>query len=122
MFDVLIVGGGAAGMSCALVLGSAAAKPFAAGKKLGILTHQKASSLQDGIYNNTYGIAPGTTGAQLLTQSLSHLSELYPHVIQLPNEKLLSISGQYPHFRLTTNKNEYTAAIVVIAIGSANTF
>ncbi len=33
-FDVLIVGGGVSGMSCALVLGSAKNKPFAAEKKL----------------------------------------------------------------------------------------
>ena len=33
MFDVLVVGGGAAGMSCALVLGSAKSKPFAEDKR-----------------------------------------------------------------------------------------
>lgn len=40
-FDVLIIGGGAAGMSCALVLGSAKNKPFAADKTIGIIMHQK---------------------------------------------------------------------------------
>ena len=33
---VLIIGGGVAGMSCALVLGSAQFKPYAEGKKIGI--------------------------------------------------------------------------------------
>ena len=46
MFDVLIIGGGVSGMSCALVLGSAHKKPFVTDKKIGIITHQKASSLQ----------------------------------------------------------------------------
>ena len=34
MYDVLIIGGGAAGMSCALILGSAKEKSFAATKKI----------------------------------------------------------------------------------------
>ena len=36
-FDALIIGGGAAGLSCALVLGSAKNKPFAAIKSIGII-------------------------------------------------------------------------------------
>ena len=36
-FDVLIIGGGVAGMSCALVLGSAEFKPYAKEKKLVLL-------------------------------------------------------------------------------------
>ncbi|MFM2011063.1 MAG: hypothetical protein RLZZ479_1454, partial [Bacteroidota bacterium] len=35
-FDVLIIGGGVSGISCALVLGSAKNKPFASEKKIGI--------------------------------------------------------------------------------------
>lgn len=54
MFDVLIIGGGVSGMSCALVLGSAGNKAFAADKKIGIFTHQKASNLQDALFNNAY--------------------------------------------------------------------
>ena len=38
MFDALIIGGGAAGLSCALVLGSAENKPFAKDKKIEIDT------------------------------------------------------------------------------------
>ena len=45
-FDVLIIGGGAAGMSCALVLGSAKEKDFAKDKEIGIIMHQKSSHLQ----------------------------------------------------------------------------
>ena len=52
MFDVLIIGGGVAGMSCALVLGSAKNKLFVSDKKIGIITHQKTSSLQEALFNN----------------------------------------------------------------------
>jgi thioredoxin reductase len=122
MFDVLIIGGGVSGMSCALVLGSAQSKAFAAGKKIGIITHQKASSLQDGLYHNVYGIAPGKLGSELLTESIAHLSEMYPHVEQIPNEKVLKIEGHFPEFSVVTNKNIYKAEIIVVGIGSANTF
>ena len=122
MFDVFIIGGGASGISCALVLGSAKNKPFVNDKKIAIVTHQKASSLQDAIFNNAYGITPGTLGSTLLEQSKQHLATLYPHITQLADEKVLKIEGNYPEFTITTNKNSYKSKIIVIGIGSANTF
>ncbi|MFV5686203.1 FAD-dependent oxidoreductase [Flavobacterium sp. GB2R13] len=122
MLDVLIIGGGVSGMSCALVLGSAKNKPFAIDKKIGIFTHQKASALQDALFNNAYGIIPGKLGSELLTESIQHLSETYPHITQIPNEKMLKIEGIFPEFTVTTNKSAYKTKIIVIGIGSANTF
>jgi NADH dehydrogenase FAD-containing subunit len=122
MFDVLIIGGGVSGMSCALVLGSAKNKPFAIDKKIGIITHQKASSLQDALFNNAYGIAPGTLGSELLIQSVKNLSVTYPHIVQIPDEKVLKIEGSFPEFTVITNRNSYKTKNIVIGIGSANTF
>ena len=122
MFDVLIIGGGVSGMSCALVLGSAKNKSFATDKKIGIFTHQKTSSLQEALFKNAYGITPGTLGSDLLMESISHLSDTYPHITQIPNEKVVRIEGEYPKFNVITNKNSYTTKIVVVGIGSANTF
>ena len=121
-FNILIIGGGVSGVSCALVLGSAQNKEFARNKKIGIFTHQKSSALQDAIFNNAYGIAAGTLGTELLTTSTTQLAETYPHISQLPNEKVIRIEGEYPDFTVITNKNNYTTEIVVIGIGSANTF
>ena len=73
MFDVLIIGGGASGMSCALVSGSAKHKSFATDKKIGIFTHQKSSALQEALFNNAYGIPAGTLGATLLEDSVTQL-------------------------------------------------
>ena len=53
---IIVIGGGAAGMSCALVLGSAKPKAFAANKTIGIITHQKTSHLQNALFNNVLGI------------------------------------------------------------------
>jgi hypothetical protein len=122
VFDVLIIGGGASGVSCAQILGSAQKKPFVSSKKIGIFTHQKTSSLQEAIFNNSYGITPGKLGSDLLIETLEHLSKIYPHIIQIPEEKALKIEGQYPEFTVITNKNTYKTCTIVVAIGSANTF
>lgn len=122
MFDVLIIGGGVSGVSCAMVLGSAKNKNFVSSKKIGIFTHQKTSSLQEALFNNAYGIPPGKLGSELLIESIDHLSSTYPHIIQIPEEKVLKIEGQHPEFTVSTNKNTYKTAAVVIGIGSANTF
>lgn len=122
MFDVLVIGGGVSGISCALVLGSAKFKPFVFDKKIGIITHQKNSSLQEAILNNVYGIAPGKLGSDLLLESTHHLSETYPHIVQISGEKVLNIEGNFPQFTITTNKNTYKTKIIVVGIGAANTF
>ena len=122
MFDVLIVGGGVSGISCALVLGSAKNKSFVTDKRIGVFTHQKASSLQEALFNNAYGIAPGKLGSELLKESTEHLSKAYPHITQIPDEKVLKIEGQFPEFTVITNRNSYQTKTIVIGIGSANTF
>ena len=122
MFDLLIIGGGVSGMSCALVLGSAKNKPFVTDKTIGVIAHQKNSNLQEAVLNNVYGISPGKLGVDLLLESIQHLSETYPHITQISNEKVLKIEGQSPEFTITTNKNTYTSKIVVVGIGAANTF
>ncbi len=122
MFDVLIIGGGVSGMSCALVLGSATNKSFAANKKIAIITHQKTSSLQEALFNNAYGIPVGKLGSELLEESKEHLAKMYPKVFQIENEKVIAIQEQSSHFTVVTTKNSYTTKIVVVGIGSANTF
>ena len=122
MFDVLIIGGGVSGMSCALVLGSAKNKSFATEKKIGIFSHQKASSLQDALFNNAYGIPAGKLGSELLSESIEHLSQSYPHITQIQKEKVIRIEGEYPNFNVITNKNSYKTKNIVVGIGSANTF
>jgi thioredoxin reductase len=122
MFDVLIIGGGVSGVSCALVMGSANKKPFVNDKNIGIIVHQKSSALQDALFNNAYGIPAGKLGSELLTESLEQLQNLYPHITQIEDEKVLKVEGDYPNFKVITNKNSYSAKNIVIAIGSANTF
>lgn len=120
MFDALIVGGGAAGLQCALVLGSAYQKPFAKDKRIGIIAHQKTSHLQTALFNNVLGLEPGTTGQSILNNGKAQLKTLYPHVEQIENEKVLGISKSEGVFNIETNKHIYQATMVVIAVGYTN--
>lgn len=122
MFDVLIIGGGAAGVSCALILGSAKKRIFAADKNIGIIAHQKASALQDAVLNNAYGMPLYTMGADILSKGLQQLQDAYPHITQIAKEKVTAISGECPNFTVTTNKGSYQAKSIVIAIGNSNSF
>ena len=122
MFDVLIIGGGVSGMSCALVLGSAKNKPFVSNKLIGVFTHQKAAALQDALFNNAYGIPQGTLGSDLLAQSTTQLKTTYPHIVQIPEEKVMKIEGNFPEFKVITNKNNYLSKNIVVAVGATNTF
>jgi thioredoxin reductase len=121
VYDLLIVGGGASGVSCALVVGSGMKKPFAKDKKVAIIPHQRASSLQDAIFNNVYGIAPGTLGTTLMANSMEQLARLYPEVEILPTKKIHQIEFLPDKYRLSTLQEEvFEAKIVVLAIGAGN--
>ena len=120
MFDCLIIGGGVSGVSCAQVLGSAFTKEYVSNKRIGIVTHQKASMLQDALFNNAYGIAPGTLGSDLLKSSLKDLSTIYPQIEQITNEKVISILQNLDYFLVTTNENIYETKLVVVAVNSSN--
>ncbi len=122
MFDALIIGGGAAGMQCALVIGSAKQKAYAEGKKTGIILHQKASHLRSALFNNALGIVPGTTGMDILESGKAQLAGQYPHVVQIEKEKVLEVSGQAENFTVVTNKNMYRAKLIVIALGYTDLF
>jgi len=122
MFDVLIIGGGVSGVSAAIIFGSAKEKSFMVDKKIGIIAHQKASSLQNALFNNAYGIAPGTLGRNLLISSLEHLQNLYPQILQIEGEKVVRISGEFGNFTITTNKNTYYSKLIMIGIGAGNPF
>lgn len=121
-YDVLIIGGGAAGMSCALVLGSAHQKAFAKDKNIGIIMHQKASHLQTALFNNVLGLDAGTTGVDILKNGKEQLALLYNHVDQIHNEKVTEVKNLGTAFEVITNKSSYISKTVVVAIGYTRPF
>ncbi len=122
MFDVLIIGAGAAGMSCALVIGSALEKPFASHKKVGLVAHQRSSHLQNALFNNVLGLQPGTLGEDLLKEGTDQLAAFYPKVEQIVGEKILKITQSGDRFEITSNKNSYVTKALVIATGYTKPF
>ena len=122
IYDVLIIGGGVSGVSCAQILGSAEKKAFMQGKKIGIFMHQKASMLQDAVFNNAFGIKPGTLGSDLLTQAKENL-RIYANLTQIEGEKVNKVTRNDDQiFTVETNKSTYMARTIVLAINSSATF
>lgn len=122
IYDVLIIGGSVAGVSCALVLGSAGKKPFVENKKIGIIAHQRASALRDGLYNNAFGIPAGTLGADLLITSIEQLKNTYPQIDCIENEKVLKIvETTNQTFLVYTNKEHaLETKLIVVATGNGS--
>ena len=121
-FDALIIGGGASGLQCALVLGSAKNKPFAANKKIGIIMHQRTSHIQNALFNNVLGLSPRTLGKDLLLEGKQQLSSLYPAVSQIENEKVISIDNIDGGYTVVTNKGVHTSTVVIIALNYSKPF
>jgi thioredoxin reductase len=122
VFDTLIIGGGVSGMQCALVLGSAKTKAFALDKNIGIIMHQRTSHLENAIFNNVLGLAPGTTGKDILKQGKEQLTSMYRHISQIESEKVLSVTEIEGSYKVTTNKNVYDSKLVIIALNYAKPF
>lgn len=116
-FDALIIGGGAAGLSCALVLGSAKPKAYASNKAVGIIVHQKTSHLQNALFKNVLGLTPGTLGRDILFEGKAQLKTLYPHVVQIEKEKVIAIQKKKEGYIVETNKNSYSTKVAVITVG-----
>ncbi len=122
IFDTLIIGGGVSGMQCALVLGSGLNKPFAEGKNVGVILHQRASHLQNALFNNVLGLEKGTKGNDLLESGRNQLVENYPQVILIENEKVVSIEEENDIYIITTNKTKYKTQIAVVALNYSQPF
>ena len=121
-FDVLIIGGGVSGLQCALVLGSAKEKPFAMDKKIGVIVHQKASHLQNALFNNVLGLPAKTIGRNILVEGRQQLSTLYPTISQIEMEKVISVDDFKDVYKVVTNKGTYTSKIVIIALNYSKPF
>ena len=72
------------------------------------------------LFNNVLGLKPGTTGASILESGKKQLADLYPHINQIENQKVLEIFKTENYFKVKTNKNIYESKLVVIAVGYTN--
>jgi thioredoxin reductase len=122
IFDCLIIGGGVSGMQCALVLGSAKNKPFVCNKNIGIIAHQRASHLENALFNNVLGLSAKTLGKDILKDGASQLMHLYPEIHQIEKEKVISVAHIDNGYVVTTNKNTYHSKVVILALNYSKPF
>jgi thioredoxin reductase len=115
-YDLLIIGGGPAGLSCALTLGSAGAMPFVADKKIGIFLHSIESDMHKALLNNALGINHGTKGPDILANGIQHLTEKHSQIQQITDSKVLKIEGSDGNFKVTSEKEIYYTKKMVVAV------
>ena len=67
------------------------------------------------MFFNVLGLAPGTSGKEILETGPLYLQNRYPHVLQI--EKVLEIASETGSFVVKTNKAIYISKEVVVAVG-----
>ena len=84
--------------------------------------HQRASHLENALFNNVLGFAPKTTGKDILREGKEQLATLYAHVSQVANEKVISIKEIDGIYAIETNKNSYVSKTIVLALNYSKPF
>ena len=112
MTDILIIGGGPAGVSAALYTARAGMKTAIIHKDIGAL--EKAEKI-DNYYGN-----PGITGPELIKIGQDQAAEVGAELI--PGE-VVKIEQQFsdnqPHFIVETTNKTYTAQAILLATGAS---
>jgi thioredoxin reductase len=116
MYDVIIVGGGASGLACALTLASSRGRnwDWAEGRTYLVFDRGK-SDLQKAYLKNAPGIQP-ITGTQLLEVIREQIKDWGG--VEFSNEKVVEIKKDGEIYKVYTEEGkEYSAKYVVLAGG-----
>jgi glycine/D-amino acid oxidase-like deaminating enzyme len=114
-YDVIIIGGGVSGLSCAITLGSAKDKVETSSDKNILVIDAGKSHLNMAELYNVAGISEGTKGPELL-KSLATKATSYDNVT-LEEGIVTKVSGSIGSFSVTTQSKELKASLVVFANG-----
>ena len=108
MFDVIIIGGGPAGISASLYTKR--------GNKEILIINSENSTLQEvNKIENYYGFKDGINGKELYKTGIKQAENLG---IELKTEEVLNIKINEKEFEVITNKNTYKSKAVIIAVGN----
>ncbi len=115
-YDVIIAGGGVAGLSCALTLASSKGRrEWTQGRRFLVLDDND-SDLLKAILNNVPGIPIGTDGKK----AMNDLQEQVKHYgnVESIQCKVIKVEGERGNFKVTTEDGkEYVGSFVVLATG-----
>lgn len=118
-YDVIIVGGGVSGLSCAITLGSAKSKLDIAANKRILIIDAGASHLKMAQLYNVPGIAEGTKGPELLA-SLAQKAQSYDNVTIMQGT-VKSIDGTFGDFKISTESAESFMAEIIVLVNGMQT-
>jgi len=117
-YDVIIIGGGPAGLGCALTFASSQGRgwQWAEGRKFLVIDDGK-SDLHKAMLNNVPGVSIGTKGSELLEQIREQIKSLSENV-EFIEDTALKVEGDKGNFKVHTKSgNVYEADYVVLASG-----
>ncbi len=116
-YDVVIVGGGASGLACALTLTSSRGRgwEWAEGRRYLVIDTGR-SDMNRALFNNVPGVEQGTTGKELLRRIKEQIKSYGD--VDFVEDKVVRIEGSKGAFKVFTESGgEYGAEFVVLASG-----
>jgi len=116
MYSVAVIGGGVAGLSCALTLADGAKRfDFARGKKF-LVVDSGSSDVLKAVLNNVPGVKKGTTGEEYLEFLKAQVEEFED--VNLVEGEVSEVTGEKGNFKVVlSDGREFEAELVVFATG-----
>ncbi len=115
MFDVVIIGGGPAGLACAMTLGSVRGANGMPQDKTVLVIDKGQSHLNAAVVHNVPGIAAGTPGPVLLAELKKQATSFGG--VEIVEGEVVALEGSVGAFTVKTADQVYQTRSIVLASG-----